>query len=48
MIEPHLPKDQPGVRRVDDRRVIAGIVHVPRTRCRWRDVPREYGPPTTI
>ena len=26
-IEPHLPKNQPGARRVDDRRVISGIVH---------------------
>ena len=24
-IEPHLPKNQPGARRVDDRRVISGI-----------------------
>ncbi|QDM40374.1 transposase [Altererythrobacter sp. TH136] len=27
-IEPHLPKNQPGTRRVDDRRVISGIVHM--------------------
>ncbi len=27
-IEPHLPKNQPGTRRVDDRRVISGIFHV--------------------
>ncbi len=27
-IEPHLPKNQPGARRVDDRRVISGIVHM--------------------
>ena len=26
-IEPHLPQNQPGARRVDDRRVISGIVH---------------------
>ena len=47
-IEPHLPRNQPGARRVDDRRVISGIVHVLKTGCRWCDVPREYGPPTTI
>lgn len=47
-IEPHLPKNQPGARRVDDRRVISGIVHVLKTGCRWRDVPPEYGPHTTI
>ena len=47
-IEPHLPKSQPGARRVDDRRVISGIVHVLKTGCRWKDCPAEYGPPTTI
>ena len=47
-IEPHLPKNQPGARRVDDRRVISGIIHVLRTGCRWCDCPAEYGPPTTI
>jgi transposase len=47
-IEPHLPKNQPGARRVDDRRVISGIVHVLKTGARWRDCPKEYGPHTTI
>ncbi|MCZ8103505.1 MAG: IS5 family transposase [Burkholderiales bacterium] len=42
------PKNQPGARRVDDRRVISGIVHVLKTGCRWKDCPAEYGPPTTI
>ena len=27
-IEPHLPKNQPGARRVDDRQVISGIIHM--------------------
>ena len=44
-IEPHLPKNQPGARRVDDRRVISGILHVLKVGCRWRDVPVTYGPP---
>ncbi len=47
-IEQHLPKNQPGARRVDDRRVISGILHVLKTGCRWQDCPAEYGPPTTI
>src|SRR5271167_2763724 len=34
--------------RVDDRRVISGIVHVIKSGCRWCDCPPEYGPPTTI
>ena len=47
-IETHLPTDVRGVDRVDDRRVISGIVHVLKSGCRWRDCPPEYGPPTTI
>jgi transposase len=47
-IEPHLPRGLPGKPRVDDRRVISGILHVLKTGCRWRDVPSAYGPPTTI
>ncbi len=47
-IEPHPPRGKPGKPRVDDRRVISGILHVLRTGCRWRDVPEIYGPPTTI
>lgn len=47
-IEPHLPRDVRGKARVDDRRVISGIVHVLRSGCRWCDCPPEYGPPTTI
>ncbi len=37
-----------GPRRVDDRRVISGIIHVLQSGMRWRDCPEEYGPPTTI
>ena len=47
-IEPLLPKNQPGARRVDDRRVISGIIHVLRIGCRWQDCPPHYGPATTI
>ena len=48
VIEPHLPHGLPGKPRVDDRRVISGILHVLKVGCRWRDVPPEYGPATTI
>ena len=47
-IERHLPKNQPGARRVDDRRVISGIFHVLKSGCRWADCPAAYGPPTTV
>jgi transposase len=48
MIEPYLPRDVRGKERVDDRRVISGILHVIKSGCRWCDCPPEYGPPTTI
>jgi transposase len=48
VIKPHLPKNQPGARRVDDRPIISGIIHVLRSGCRWKDCPPEYGPPTTV
>jgi transposase len=47
-IEPQLPTDVRGKDRVDDRRVISGILHVLKSGCRWCDCPPEYGPPTTI
>ena len=47
-IEPHLPKNQPGARRVDDRRVISGILHMLKTGGRWCDCPADYGPSTTV
>lgn len=47
-IEPHLPRGRRGARRVDDRRVISGIIHMLRTGARWRDCPAAYGPYTTI
>lgn len=37
-----------GVPRVDDRRVISGIVFVIKNGLRWRDAPKEYGPHKTI
>ena len=47
-IEPRLPTDVRGIERVDDRRVISGILHVLKSGCRWCDCPPEYGPHTTI
>jgi transposase len=47
VLEPHLPRGRPGRPRVDDRRVISGILHMLETGCRWRDVPAEYGPLAT-
>ena len=46
-IERYFPLSH-GVARVDDRRVISGILHVIRNGLRWRDAPAEYGPHKTI
>ncbi|TRO85571.1 transposase [Glycocaulis profundi] len=35
----HLPTNQPGTRRVNDRRVISGIIHVIKTGSRWWAAP---------
>ncbi|MBL4871037.1 MAG: transposase [Robiginitomaculum sp.] len=46
-IEPYFPLPQ-GVPRVDDLRVISGIIHVLKRGLQWRDAPREYGPHKTL
>ncbi len=37
-----------GVPRVDDHRVISGIIFVIKAGCRWQDAPRDYGPHKTL
>ena len=46
-LEPYFPKSH-GKPRVDDRRVLSGIVFVNRNGLRWCDAPREYGPHKTL
>jgi transposase len=41
-LEPYFPKSH-GKPRVDDRRVLSGIIFINRNGLRWRDAPREYG-----
>ena len=47
-LQPLLPNKPRGVPRVDDRRVISGIVHVIRNGLMWRDAPAVYGPSKTL
>ena len=47
-ITPHLPTDTRGKARVDDRRVISGIVHVLKSGGRWIDAPPDCGPKKTL
>ncbi len=37
-----------GVPRVDDRRVLSGIVYVIRNGLQWKDAPKAYGPYKTL
>ncbi len=46
-LRPFFPKSH-GRPRVDDRRVLSGIIFVNRNGLRWRDAPKDYGPPKTL
>ncbi len=46
-IEPFFPLAH-GVPRVDDRRVLSGIVYVIRNGLQWKDAPKAYGPHKTL
>ena len=46
-IKPYFPLSH-GIPRVDDLRVISGIIHVIKRGLQWRDAPVEYGPPKTL
>ena len=46
-LEPFFPKSH-GRPRVDDRRVLSGIIFVNRDGLRWRDAPAAYGPHKTL
>ncbi len=46
-LQPFFPRSH-GRPRVDDRRVLSGIIFFNRNGLRWRDAPREYGPAKTL
>jgi len=46
-LSPLFPKSH-GKLRVDDRRVLSGIIFINRNGLRWRDAPAEYGPAKTL
>ena len=47
ILSPLLPNKPRGVPRVDDRRVLNGILWRFRTGSPWSEIPERYGPPTT-
>lgn len=46
-LRPYFPKSH-GVPRVDDRRVLSGIIIINRNGLRWCDAPKECGPSKTL
>lgn len=46
-LRPFFPKSH-GRPRVDDRRVLSGIIFINRNGLRWRDAPDAYGPAKTL
>jgi transposase len=46
-IAPHFPLSH-GVPRVDDRRVVSGIIYVIKHGLQWKDAPKGYGPHKTL
>jgi transposase len=46
-ISPHFPLSH-GVSRVDDRKVVSGILYVIRNGLQWKDAPKAYGPYKTL
>ena len=46
-IKPFLPNKPRGVPRLNDRRVLNGILWVLRSGAPWRDLPHNFGPYTT-
>ncbi len=46
-LAPFFPKSH-GKPRVDDRRVLSGIIFINRNGMRWCDAPKEYGPAKTL
>jgi len=46
-IEPFFPRSR-GLVRVDDRRVISGIIYVIRNGLQWKDAAPDYGPHKTL
>ncbi len=46
-LKPFFPKSR-GKPRVDDRRVLSGIIYIQRNGLMWKHAPRDYGPPKTL
>ncbi len=48
VIEPLSPTGGRGPKRSDDRQILNGNFYILRTGAPWRDLPKPYGPRTTV
>src|SRR5438045_4492377 len=50
LIEPHMPAAKPlgGPREIEPRAVLDSNLHIPRTGCQWRMLPKDFPPFTTV
>lgn len=46
-IRPFFPRSR-GVPRVDDQKILSGIIYVLKFGLQWKDAPKEYGPYKTL
>ena len=46
-LRPFFPNSR-GKPRVDDRRVLSGIIYIQKNGLQWKDAPAVYGPPKTL
>ena len=46
-LRPFFPKSR-GKPRVEDRRVLSGIIYIQRNGLMWKHTPAAYGPPKTL
>lgn len=46
-LKPYFPKSR-GKPRVDDRKVLSGIIFIQRNGLMWKHAPSAYGPPKTL
>jgi len=47
IVDLFLPNNK-GRKRVNDRRVLSGIIHIRRNNLKWHDAPNTYGPYKTL
>ena len=48
LLPPELPKPKSGRGRMDNRKAMEAIFYVFRTGCKWKELPRSFGAPSTV